>query len=372
METFFATPETQDRQELAIEIALVNDNPVMSGLLNSVSGMLAVVNEYRQVIAINDSFLKMLGIKNPQKAMGLRLGEVLECVHADDKPTGCGTTQYCSTCGAAVSMVASLGKNRPVEKICALSASKDDVPFDLSLLVRSHPIDINQRRLLLLFIQDITRQQNRSALERTFFHDINNLLGVLVGASELLVDEQPSDLADSIYQMSLRLKNEVAIQRCLSKSDSTNYQTMWHPFSARQIIDELKTFFYSHPAAGNKHISFPDTVPDHSVRTDNSLLQRVLNNMVINALEATSEGGTIKIRVKKDDSNLCFHVWNKQMIDPEIQSRVFQRNFSTKEQSGRGLGTFSMKFFGENILGGKVAFTTSKSAGTTFTYSAPI
>ena len=46
--------------------------------------------------------------------------------------------------------------------------------------------------------------------------------------------------------------------------------------------------------------------------------------------------------------------------------RIFKRNFTTKEQLGHGLGTYSMKFFGEKVLGGLVDFTTSETAGTTF------
>jgi sensor histidine kinase regulating citrate/malate metabolism len=45
---------------------------------------------------------------------------------------------------------------------------------------------------------------------------------------------------------------------------------------------------------------------------------------------------------------------------------MFQRNFSTKDGMGRGLGTYSMKFLGEEILGGRVSFTSDPENGTTF------
>lgn len=69
---------------------------------------------------------------------------------------------------------------------------------------------------------------------------------------------------------------------------------------------------------------------------------------------------------------LSFCVWNSQEIPQEITHRVFQRNFSTKNQSGRGIGTFSMKLFGEEIFGGEVSFKTSPSDGTTFRFSLSI
>ncbi|MGD9188216.1 MAG: ATP-binding protein, partial [Desulfobacteraceae bacterium] len=64
-------------------------------------------------------------------------------------------------------------------------------------------------------------------------------------------------------------------------------------------------------------------------------------------------------------------VWNSQPIAPSITRRIFQRNFSTKNESGRGLGTYSMKLIGEQLLGGRVYFETSKQAGTSFFIELP-
>lgn len=372
MDTHFATPERLDEHDLSIEINLASQNPVMSVLLKAVSGLLAVLNEHRQIISLNDGFLKMLGVEDPKKALGLRLGEVLECIHAHDEPSGCGTTQFCTSCGTAIATVTSLSENRSSERICALSTIRDGKAQDLSLLVRSHPITIAEKRFLLLFIQDITQQQNRSALERTFFHDINNMLGMLLGASELLISQHPSNLSTTIHQGILRLSKEVTIQQCLSRDESASYQTLWADVTTQQVLEDLAAFFQNHSSATNKEIRFPDTFENTIIRTDISLLLRVLCNMVINALEASQEGEKIAVEFEKADTHVKFHVWNRQFIPENIALRIFQRNFTTKQQAGRGIGTFSMKLFGEKILGGKVNFTTSKEEGTRFTYTIPL
>ncbi|RJR33419.1 MAG: ATP-binding protein [Desulfobacteraceae bacterium] len=74
----------------------------------------------------------------------------------------------------------------------------------------------------------------------------------------------------------------------------------------------------------------------------------------------------------RSPSCFIFNVWNRQAIPPRVALRIFQRNFTTKEEAGRGLGTYSMKFFGEKILGGQVSFTTSAESGTVFKFSLPI
>ncbi|GBC61385.1 histidine kinase [Desulfonema ishimotonii] len=371
MDTYFASPKRTSEEKLFAEIDFVSKNPVISGLLHSISGLLAILDENRQIVALNDSFLQMLGIDDPAKTLGLRPGEALHCIHAYDKPAGCGTTKFCSTCGAAIAIVSSLGQDKPVERMCALSANKDGKVKDTALLVRSQPIKINKKRFLLLFIQDITKQQQRAALERTFFHDINNMLSVLVGASELIVENDPSKLAKTVHQASLRLLKEVAIQRYLSQSESCNYQPMWHDFTTEQILEELRSFFASHPVAYKKNIDFSKDYPVVSIRTDISLLLRVLCNMITNALEATAENGVVKIWIGHEADVLSFYVWNSQEIPQEITYRIFQLNFSTKGQAGRGIGTYSMKLLGEKILGGQVSFTTSGEKGTVFRFSTP-
>jgi K+-sensing histidine kinase KdpD len=372
MGTFYATPERADDTELASEIAVVSKNPVVSGLLRSISGLLAILDEHRQIIALNDSFLKLLGIDDPEAALGLRPGEALQCVHANDDPAGCGTTEYCSTCGAAIAIVSSLGQDIPFERLCALSIDRGGHPIDLALLVRAQPITIENRKFIMLFLQDITRQEQRAALERTFYHDINNMLCMLVQASELLIEDQPSELATTIHQSAFRLSKEVAIQRALSEGSISSYQPMWDDFTLDVIFKELRSFFKNHPTARERRIEYPDVYPNLRVKTDICLLLRILCNMIINALEATEQNGVVRVWPEHKNEILNLSVWNSQVIPSETSKRIFQRNFSTKSQSGRGIGTYSMKLFGEKILGGEVSFSSTKENGTIFKLSLPM
>lgn len=364
--TYVAPGKRATERELGAEIEIVSKNPVLSGLLHSVSGLLAVLNEKRQLVALNDSFMQTLGIENPEETFGLRHGEALRCIHSDGEPDGCGTTEYCSTCGAAVAIVACIADDEPAERICALTVNRDDKTVDIALLVKSQSILIDERRFLLLFLQDITKSQHRAALERTFYHDVNNMLSMLVGASDLLLEEDPSDLAKTINQASLRLKTEVAVQSRLSQGESGNYKPMYSVITTEQILKLLRTSFATHPVARNRNLEISIPNPIVSFKTDISLLSRVLCNMITNALEATEEDGNVKVWAEHSDNVLSFCVWNKLVIPPDIALRIFQRNFSTKKEAGRGIGTYSMKLFGEKILGGSVSFISSQEEGTVF------
>ena len=101
------------------------------------------------------------------------------------------------------------------------------------------------------------------------------------------------------------------------------------------------------------------------------LVSRVLGNMIINTLEASAEGATVRLATRVKPAYITWEIWNNGFIPADVQKRVFQRHFSTKATFGRGLGTFSMKLFGERYLKGKVSFDSSESDGTTFRFRLP-
>lgn len=372
VESHFASAERASQAELAAEIASVVRNPVVQELLVSINGLIAVLDRHRQAVAINSAFLGLLGIDDPGQVLGLRLGEALCCVHAAEEPAGCGTTRFCSTCGAAVATVAALAGERPVERICALTAERGECRSDMAFLVRAHPISVDTGSFILLFLQDITVEQQRAALERTFFHDVGNMLTGLLGASEMLASQHTgSQLAQVVRLSARRLCREVDIQNCILKNDVLGYRINREETTTAQLLDELGNVFYRHPAALDKRLVSEDAAPVMAVFTDISLALRVMCNMVTNALEATADHGCVRIWFEPDRGAPVFCVWNAGGIPGEVQLRVFQRNFSTKTEAGRGLGTFSMQLLGEKLLGGKVSFSSSDGEGTVFRFKLP-
>ena len=105
--------------------------------------------------------------------------------------------------------------------------------------------------------------------------------------------------------------------------------------------------------------------------TDARLLARVLGNMVKNALEATPSGGVVTVRCTNPVGQVAFSVHNESVMPEEVRLQVFHRSFSTKARAGRGIGTYSMKLFGEHYLGGSVEFASRDGEGTTFTITLP-
>ncbi|MDD2367222.1 MAG: ATP-binding protein [Desulfuromonadaceae bacterium] len=370
-ETFFAPAERQKPEAISLEVQTIAGHAVVDEIMKASGGLFAVLNEQRQIVAINEAFLQTIGVKNSGDVMGLRLGEYVNCVHACDMPGGCGTSKYCSTCGAAIAIVTALNTSETVERRCILTTERDYKELDLYFNVRSHPIEISGRKYLLLFMQDISIQQQWAYLENTFLHDISNTLQGLVGAAASLTDEYKvtRQRIDTVSKLSQRLAQEVAIQKSLSTTLSTSYTPIYNNLSTINLLDEIQKVFQHHPAAKQRLLDICPPEMDIAFVSDHALVSRILVNMIINALEATPAGERVKLNIETTSESVEFCVWNRTVIPEDIVERIFQRNFTTKEGFGHGLGTYSMKLFGEKILGGKVSFTTDEESGTIFRFA---
>jgi signal transduction histidine kinase len=241
--------------------------------------------------------------------------------------------------------------------------------------VKATPLELAGHDFVLVFLQDVTVTHLQSELARVFFHDVSNLVQALQGACDLLVDAVPEHermLPTRARSLATRLGKEIAIQRSLLDTHATTLPIEMATIDASAVIDEVHTLFADHPLAYGKILATTPPSTPWRVESDWSLLVRVISNMVTNALEATPRGGTVRLWCHGHDGRLRFCVHNQAAIPPAVALRVFQRHFTTKEGTGRGLGTFAMKLLGERHLGGEVDFESSPGQGTVFRIALPL
>jgi len=367
--TFFAPAGRATEATLRETIEFVVKNPILDTLLKSVGGLLAILNEQRQIVGINDGFTRLLGISNAEAVFGLRPGEAVHCIHAWDQPGGCGTSRHCATCGAVVAVTSCLGRNEPIERTCALVVREGGTDKNLYFAVRAYPVMLEGHQFVMVFLRDISIDQRRAMLERVFFNDISGTVAGLLGRSKLMITAPPArsqELAAHIFDTLVKLTQEIRVQKKLIQEEDQNVYPLLRTVGVERVVWELKEAFKDSPLAKGKRLTFPEPVPDLQLKTDLCLLLRVIGGMVTNALEASSEGDEVRVAVDETPGRLEFSVWSRPAISDDIARRVFQQNFSTKDGAGRGMGTYCMKMLGEQSLGGRVDFTTSPESGTTF------
>jgi signal transduction histidine kinase len=376
-ETYFAPPEKTERRKFRNQLDCISKDPLMTALLTTMAGLLVVLNEDRQIVALNHAFLAAIGLTNPEDALGLRLGQSLNCVHSHEKPAGCGTTPHCSTCGAVIAMMTAIKENQADEQICALTIEQNGIIEDLCLIVKAQPISVDGNRWILVFVQDITQQNFWVNLERVFFHDIRNVLGSLTASAEMfklkMLDKNNTDdyLIDTIIKSTQRLNEEIAIQSILANEKTVSHLFKKARASIKEIREDLELIVSRHSLVRKRNIEYSWPDGDVSINTVSLLVSRVLGNMLVNAMEACVDGDTIRLSASITSDQVRFDVWNAQVIPQDIQKRIFQRHYSSKTGVGRGLGTYSMKLFGEKYLQGVVDFKSGPGEGTTFSFTLP-
>ncbi len=371
--TCYAPAARMSDEEVRVYVQSMVGNPIIDTLLKSVGGYLAILNEQRQILVANDAFLKSIGIEDVESVLGLRPGEAFQCIHAHEHVGGCGTSEYCATCGVVVAIMTCLAGNEPVERYCSLVVRHEGVSKSLFLNARAYPLSLGSRRLVVLYLQDISEHQRRAVLERAFVTDISGTIAAVLGRSKLLLSadvERGRLLAEDIFQSLIKLAQEVRIQKSLVYESEQEISPILRMTSASEVLSEVVRACQGYPQAQGRRISVDDKAAGFRFKTDAWLLQRVIGGMVLNALEAAGEGEEVRLKAEVRHTTLIFSVWNGQCIPVEVTKRIFQQNFSTHTDTlGRGVGTYFMKVIGEQSLGGKVDFSTSERDGTEFRLS---
>lgn len=329
---------------------------------------LIVLNSYRQIVFSNKAFLDILGIHDLGNFLGLRPGEAMGCTYAHIEEAGCGTSTFCRECGALKAVLESMINNSKTQHDCQLLIKHDDENSARDLRIFVSPWDVEDGKYYVVSIVDIADEKRRKVLERIFFHDILNAAGGAKALLDTLFDEVPEESKElmSLVQASLfGLVEEIKKQKQLLALENKEYKLSMITLQGLELVNLAAKEYKTHPKAYGKTILIDDASKNIPITSDYTLLMRVLVNMLINALEATSEGGSITIGLQEDENFAKFWVANKSVIPDHIQSQIFKRSFSTKGVD-RGLGTYSIKLLTENYLEGQVSFTSKNPEGTVF------
>ncbi|HJW43507.1 MAG TPA: HAMP domain-containing sensor histidine kinase [Geothrix sp.] len=367
----FAPPGRATPDDLGEQADLCRQDPVVLALLEAADGLAAVLNAQRQILAMNSALADLLASDGAGECRGLRLGEGLGCVRAGEGPDGCGSSVACQWCGALASVLATQACGEKAGGECLLSLRREGHHEAREFAVRTLPLQVAGHGLTLLLLRDISAQKRLERLNRTFIHNLSQALDGLKAGSEIMrqAGADPAAVAEQILRLADALKAEVDFNRDLQQAERGELLPQIRPVSPAVVLDELAVRLG--PEAAGRLIRLPLPEGTALLATDPALLSQVLLSMVRNAQEALPSGGQARIWYEVRKGRPAFVVQNPGCMPDEVADRVFQRSFSTKAAHGRGLGTYSMKVFGEGVLGGKVGFTTGWEEGTRFFIELP-
>lgn len=373
MTTHFADPARADAATVRRQVQDFFTNPFSDVLLKAAGGFLLVLNTHRQILAANTELLEALDAREGDGLVGMHPGEALHCLHADQGPAGCGTSTHCAYCGAVLAILAAQAGGEPAEGECRILMRRDGALEAAEFLVRVTPLKEDGAPFLAMVLLDISDRKRKEVFERLFFHDLVNTIQCLEGWGERLGGgtKDPAHAAEVLLSLVQRLANQVNHHKILLQAERGQLQLRFEPVAVRDLFDSLQQQFQLHGLVRERSLEIAAPSPETTLVTDRELLQRVLANMIMNALEATPPGGQVRVWHAEEGGRPIIHVSNPGVLAPEIAMQLFHRSFSTKGGYGRGLGTYGMKLLGEGQLGGALSFTSDELNGTCFTIALP-
>lgn len=361
----FASPE-RDAPEIILEQYQEFLGSCFQTVFDAIPTMIMVLNQHRQVVFANQATVAFLGNGRVEDVLGKRPGEALGCVNSVSNPAGCGTSKHCRTCGAVLAILAAVDGCIGAGE-CQLLRREHSFLEGLDLQVNASPLCVGGRELVILTITDISHEARRRSMEHIFFHDVLNLAGGINGLVELLNMDAPHVSKDEFTALSAAtqtLVDEIIAQRDLLAAESNDLQPRYERVSTLSMLSLLMRLYGSSRAGQGQQVTLA-LCPDVEFMTDQRLAQRVLGNMVKNALEAGAPGDTVTLSCEDEGDTVRFNVHNAAFIPQDVQESIFHRRFSTKGAT-RGLGTYSMLLLSERYLKGSVGFVSTEATGTTF------
>ena len=366
--TEFAPAERDDLLIIQDKYYQLMNLPQIKKIADSLPDILMILNNKRQVVFANERLIELLKFDSIENVLGLRPGELLNCQHSNKNKGGCGTTIFCSKCGAVNAIQQSLKGQVSVEE-CRIIDHENNA-FDFKVWATPYEYDGSQYSIFA--IKDISAEKRRNILERIFFHDITNTAGGLMGITQI-IKENPEDISefkDILHDIATTLMDEINAQKILLAAENGTLEISGDPINTIDLLNSVKNIYQNHIVAQKRTIIIDENSKNTVFFTDHTLLKRIIGNLTKNALEAIEEGFDVTMGVNLNRNNIVFWVHNPSVIPLEVQLQLFQRSFSTKGL-GRGIGTYSVKLLTEKYLGGKVYFKSNEDEGTTFYVELP-
>jgi signal transduction histidine kinase len=234
-------------------------------------------------------------------------------------------------------------------------------------------------------MQELERSdQLRRELVANVSHDLRSPLASIQGYVETVImkngaiePQQRRELLEVIYQNAMRLSRLVDELFELSKLDAQQTQPNVEPFSMAELIQDVVLKFK--PQAGQRDITLEDRLPRglFLVEGDVGMIERVLSNLLDNAIRYTPEGGTVSVELENGNDRVSVRVADSGPgIPAEDLPHIFDRFYRVEksrspEGGGSGLGLAIARRIIE-LHGSLIEAESEEGVGTAFTFQLPL
>ena len=336
------------------------EKAVFSSILSNMNDGILVVDENSNVTLINQSACSIFNVSR-QEAIGHSLVEVIRHFKMNE-----------------------LLEKTKTSRIPQIE-SFETAPEKTFIRCIATPLDKEMPGSILFLMQDLTRIRQLEIIRRDFVsnvsHELRTPLTSLKLITETLQDNLQEDPAESqkfLDRMSGEIDNltemvEELLELSRIESGRVPLEKRWVKPST--IVASANERMALQAQRAGLQCSIENTEGLPSIFVDSSRLERVLVNLLHNAIKFTPPGGKIILSTYQKMNTIVFSVKDSGIgIPPKDLPRIFERFYKSdrsRTDRGTGLGLSIARHLVE-AHGGKIWAESRFGEGSTFSFSIPI
>jgi signal transduction histidine kinase len=278
-------------------------------------------------------------------------------------------------CRGFVEVIYREGKESPLDEKPFLEEEYNligGVAKQLTLIIEGKIAEEEQEKLQQQ-LQHADRLATIGELSAGVAHELNEPLGSILGFSQLI--EKHPDLPEQMRHDIAKIERASLHAREIVKKlliFARQMPTRKTRVDLNEIVKEGLYFLESRCSKEGIELitKLQDDLPP--IIGDASQLNQILVNLVVNAIQAMSSGGTLTVSTGRQDSDVLLTVEDTGIgISENIKNQIFLPFFTTKEVGqGTGLGLAVIHGI-VSSHGGEITVDSEEGKGTTFRVSFP-
>lgn len=204
-------------------------------------------------------------------------------------------------------------------------------------------------------------------------HDMRTPLTSVMGFTAVLLEEAPAahrEALEAVLRNSIRLLATVNSVHDLARLEARSIPLVREPLNLVEEIREAVELLQPLAEEKGLRLHFQAKQAEVIVRINQGCLNRILNNLIGNAIKFT-DTGAVTVRITEKASRVCFDVADTGVgIEPALLAHVFDEftrgtEGAGKDRAGSGLGLAITKQLVE-LMDGHISVTSTPGSGSVF------
>ena len=266
--------------------------------------------------------------------------------------------------------------------------TNDDLFAELKFRFELNRSALNELQGVSRELESLNRKLQASEAMKGHFlsnirNEINNPLTAISGLARHLMTgrcapEQVPEIAGMIYSEAFDLDFQLRNIFVAAELEAGEAKPEFCHVEIESLLSNTVELLARHLTL--KQINVLESVTSYTTvplfTSDAQMLQLMLINLLMNAIEFSPIGGTVRVEMQISPVGLQISVADHGSgIDPADQKKIFDRfvqmeNGTTKSHRGHGLGLSIIRALAE-LLGGEVTVESARGAGAKFSLSIP-